>query len=245
VGRDWLLVSDVDDTLLGDERATAAFAEWYRRARGSLRLALNSGRFFHSVHESARQAGLPEADAYIGGVGTDICFPPQGERLADWPPTDAAWDESVIRQVCAEFGELELQPDGFLSPFKVSYYGHGLDTEYLERLRQRLVAAGQKARIIYSSRRDLDVLPVGANKGTAVARLATHWGIDSSHVIVAGDSGNDLDMFQQGFRGIVVGNAHPELKSLRDPKVFHATRSHAAGVLEGLEHWLSNLKRDS
>jgi sucrose-6F-phosphate phosphohydrolase len=240
VRRDWLLVSDVDGTLLGDERAVREFARWYADARRTLHLALNSGRFFHSVRESARLAGLPEADAYIGGVGTDICFPPAGERLAGWPEIDAAWDESVIRGVCAEFGELKLQPDEFLSPYKISYYGHHLDAAYLEQLRQRLAAAGQKVRIIYSSRRDLDVLPAGANKGAAVARLAKHLGIDPSRVIVAGDSGNDLDMFQQGFRGIVVANAHPELKALRDPNVFHATKSHAAGVLEGLENWMAS-----
>jgi sucrose-6F-phosphate phosphohydrolase len=240
LARDWLFVSDVDDTLLGDERAVGEFAAWYEESRRSVRLAFNSGRFFDSVRETVRTAGLPEPDAYAGGVGTEICFPPAGDRLAGWPMLSGGWDADVIREVCAEFHELEMQPAEFLSVYKISYYGHGLDDAYLDRLRQRLAEAGQGARVVYSSRRDLDVLPAGANKGTAVAHLAKHWRIDPARVIVAGDSGNDLDMFQQGFRGIVVANAHPELKSLRDRNVFHTSRSHAAGVLEGLAHWLAS-----
>jgi mannosylfructose-6-phosphate phosphatase len=238
VPRNWLLVSDVDDTLLGDDRSVTTFVQWYGEARQYLRLALNSGRFFESVRASVRSAGLPEPDAYIGGVGTDICFPPAGERLIGWPVVLAGWNADVIRRVCAEFSELELQPAEFLSSFKISYYGHDLDTTFLKRLRERLTGAGQAARIIYSSNRDLDVLPTGADKGTAVAHLAKHWGIEPSRVIVAGNSGNDLDMFHPSFRGIVVGNAHAELKALRGTNVFHASHSHAAGVLEGLQHWM-------
>ena len=42
-----------------------------------------------------------------------------------------------------------------------------------------------------------------------------------------------------GVRGIVVGNALPELRALgdSDPRIFNATHSHALGVLQGLVHW--------
>ena len=45
-------------------------------------------------------------------------------------------------------------------------------------------------------------------------------------------------MFEQGFRGIVVGNAHPELKALNGSDIYQAEGEFAWGVLEGLEHWL-------
>jgi mannosylfructose-6-phosphate phosphatase len=240
VQREYLLVTDVDNTLLGDDAALAAFAEWHRRARPYLRLALNSGRFFDSVYQSIREAGLPEPDAFIGGVGTDICFPPRGDRLEGWPNFAGRWDPEVICSICGGCEQFALQPQRFQSKYKISYYGYDLDEEFLNELREQLTAAGQAATIVYSSQRDLDVLPAGANKGSAVAHLARHWGIEPSHVIVAGDSGNDLEMFRHGFRGIVVANAHSELKALRDPNVFHASQAYASGVLEGVKHWLGN-----
>ncbi len=56
---------------------------------------------------------------------------------------------------------------------------------------------------------------------------------------MCGDSGNDLSMFARGFRGVVVGNAQQELKSMTHPDIYHSDRSFAAGVMEGLEHWLN------
>jgi hydroxymethylpyrimidine pyrophosphatase-like HAD family hydrolase len=58
--------------------------------------------------------------------------------------------------------------------------------------------------------------------------------------VVAGDTGNDASMFVDGFRGIVVGNAQPELKALRSPQVYHSHYPHAAGVLGGIEYWLAS-----
>jgi len=95
--------------------------------------------------------------------------------------------------------------------------------------------------MIYSSRRDLDIVPAGANKGTAAAFLAsTWWGIPQSRVLVSGDSGNDRDLFGQGFLGIVVSNAHRELKELNGPTVYHARQPYAGGVLEGWRYWIGH-----
>jgi hydroxymethylpyrimidine pyrophosphatase-like HAD family hydrolase len=44
-------------------------------------------------------------------------------------------------------------------------------------------------------------------------------------------------MFAHGFRGVIVANALPELKSLRSERAYLAEQTHAAGVLEGLKHW--------
>jgi hydroxymethylpyrimidine pyrophosphatase-like HAD family hydrolase len=44
-------------------------------------------------------------------------------------------------------------------------------------------------------------------------------------------------MFLMGFRGIVVANAQPELRSLAAGHVYHAEQPYAAGVLEGIRHW--------
>jgi sucrose-6F-phosphate phosphohydrolase len=235
-----LLISDADGTLLGDEAALDEFSRWRRGPGRKVRLAYSSGRFVASVQASIQQHGLPEPDAIIGGVGTQIFETTLGQLCADWPPSDGRWDPATIRRVCDRLPELAPQPAEFLSEFKISYFGFELDAARLKQLSARLARAGQSARIVYSSQRDLDILPAGVDKGMAAVRLCREWSIDPAHVAVAGDSGNDLAMFRREFRGIVVGNAQPELRALAGPNVFQATASFAAGVLEGLRHWTAH-----
>ena len=138
----------------------------------------------------------------------------------------------------AQFRELVPQPDEFQAEFKLSYFAEDLDRGFLVEVPRRLAASGQAVEIVYSSRRDLDVLPAGVNKGSAAAFLATGWGFSAGQVIVAGDTGNDASMFTHGFRGVVVENAHAELNSLRSHDVYHSAKTFADGVLDGLQYWL-------
>ncbi|MGG2476586.1 HAD family hydrolase, partial [Rhizobium sp. BR5] len=68
---------------------------------------------------------------------------------------------------------------------------------------------------VYSSDRDLDILPKAADKGAALAWLCGQLRIGLDESVVAGDTGNDRAMFElNGIRGVIVGNALPELVSL-------------------------------
>lgn len=233
-----LLISDLDGTLLGDKRSLDGWVKWYAGARERLRLVYNSGRLLSSIRESIEEHRLPEPDAIICGVGTEIYDLTTGRHIEGWPEVAFDWSPELIRSVCEEYAQLEEQPLEFLSNFKLSYFGHNLSEKFLQNLTRHLEAVGQEVSLVYSSIRDLDILPAATNKGTAATFLARHWGIDRDRVIVAGDSGNDLEMFRTGFRGIVVGNAQPELRRLHAADVYHAQAKYAAGVLEGLQHWL-------
>jgi hydroxymethylpyrimidine pyrophosphatase-like HAD family hydrolase len=127
------------------------------------------------------------------------------------------------------------------SRHKISFYGVDLDEGFLGGLGLKLAEAGYATNLVYSSNRDLDVLPLGVDKGAAAAFLAMRWSIAHSRVVVVGDSGNDKSMFAHGFRGITVRNAHPELRSIIGREVYHATVPFAAGVLEGLHRWSAAL----
>jgi mannosylfructose-6-phosphate phosphatase len=222
--------------LLGDDEALDRFAEWYRARRATLRLVYASGRLFDSVVALVGSTTLPEPAAVIGAVGTEIRAYPDGRRFEAWPRCLGPWDPAGIQAVLAGFGELESQPPEFQTELKLSYYGQDLECRFLVELRRQLAKAGHCAEIIYSSHRDLDVLPAGVNKGAA-AELACRWQLRPAEVAVSGNTGNDASMFLRGFRGIVVDNAHPELKAIRSPDVYHSRQSHAAGVVEGLEYW--------
>ena len=60
-------------------------------------------------------------------------------------------------------------------------------------------------------------------------------GIKKNNVLVCGDSGNDLELFKSGFRGIIVGNAQPELKKYKGKNAYHAKKNYSAGIIEGLK----------
>ncbi len=235
----YLLISDLDGTLLGDDDALEEFAAWLAPRREWMGLVYNSGRFFDSVLQSIESTPLPEPDAVIGGVGSEIRAFESGQSIGAWLDDCNDWQPLRICSLLAEYDEIALQPAEFLSDHKISYYAENAAPELLDELARRLTDAGCCVELLYSSNRDLDVLPRGVNKGTAASYLAAHWSYGSRRVIVSGDSGNDLAMFEQDFRGIVVANAHGELKRLGGESVFHAQQPHAAGVLEGLSHWLA------
>ena len=95
---------------------------------------------------------------------------------------------------------------------------------------------------LWSSGKDLDILPAAAGKGKAIRFLLRFLDLEPQQVITAGDSGNDRSMLEEFERGIVVANAQPELKKLKEDvtsnsKLYFAHRSYAAGVAEGLRYF--------
>jgi mannosylfructose-6-phosphate phosphatase len=240
-----LIVTDVDGTLLGDDGALAEFLAWWEPRRAEVRLALNSGRFTDSLLRSIVDYQLPMPDALIGGVGTEMIDGSTGAAIDGWPPGSGRWDAARVRQVLAADDRLTLQPIEFQSNFKVSYYAHQASGDELLAWKARLQGSSLDVRLVYSSDRDLDVLPAGVDKGAAAAFLARRLDIPPSRVIACGDTLNDLAMFQHGFCGVVVANALAELRRLDRPDVYHCRRGFAGGILEGAQHWLAKNGRPS
>jgi len=242
---DRLIVSDLDGTLLGDDKALQRFTGWRERHRDTVALAFASGRFYGSVVQSMQQTALPEPDAIVGGVGTEIHDYPSGQEIPGWhEEIGQNWDAERVRDIFSSHSEMELQPEKWHSDYKVSYFLEDADREQLDALKDELKEHGIESEVIYSSNRDLDFLPARANKGSAAAYLAKHWGIPAERVIASGDSGNDHTLMEQGFRGIVVANAQPELKKITGPHIYHAQNGYAAGVLEGIEYWWNTDESD-
>lgn len=62
----------------------------------------------------------------------------------------------------------------------------------------------------------LDVLPVRASKGSALAQLARTLDIEREEIIAIGDNLNDLEMIEYAGLGVAVANASDELKAAAD-----------------------------
>jgi sucrose-6-phosphatase len=245
----WLFASDIDNTLTGDPEALKKLSDKLSRKRkeGSLFLVLSTGRRLSQVIEGFEKEGIPRGDAVISQVGTEIFLPPYEE---DEEPLDV-WNDILLQDFSREEAEsfltgvdgLEMQPEEFNTPLKVSCFLDSAENpeESVEKIRRRAAKAGGLYQIVWSSGRDLDIIPAAAGKGKAIRFLLSFLELEAETVIVAGDSGNDRSMFDEFAGGIVVGNAKPELKKLREEKpvssYYFAEASYAAGVDEGLQYF--------
>lgn len=232
----WLFVSDMDDTILGDENALENLAENLRAHERDIVIAYNSSRPCASIRTSlAAHPGIPEPDYIIGALGTEIEDARSRQIVLDYSQElKSGWDRGAIARIIRDLG-LQPHQDEFQTLLKASYNlpNH---TEYRNVLDQ--LAANQiQAKVIYSGGINLDLIPKNADKGKAVEYLRQRLDLTPGRVVVAGDSGNDLDMFRHNFKGIVVGNADEDLKKLSGANIYHANATHANGVLEGLRFW--------
>ncbi|UCC51417.1 MAG: HAD-IIB family hydrolase, partial [Anaerolineaceae bacterium] len=106
-----------------------------------------------------------------------------------------------------------------------------------EEMVRRLKNEALEAKVIFSGGKNLDIIPQRAGKGNAIKFLRRRLAIEPSCVVVAGDSGNDLEMFTAPRKGIIVANADEDLRRLRADRIYLASGAYAAGVLEGLRYW--------
>jgi sucrose-6F-phosphate phosphohydrolase len=241
---DLILISDLDDTLLGDDDALARFAEFVHDCPKTIGFVYASGRFCKSFEQDIANTPLPEPIAMIGGVGSEIRSYPGNLVNQHWiERISKNWSAQQVRAILKNEPGLELQPEENQSDFKVSYYFRDASGRQIDELKSRLNLAGIETSVIYSSNRDLDFLPGDVNKGTAASFLVEDLGLDRQRIVVAGNSGNDARMFEHGFYGIVVDNARDDLKQFASDNRVHLSRfAYADGVRDGLQHWLRQLK---
>ena len=238
-----IVASDLDHTWVGEDlQALRRLQEAVAEARDELILVYVTGRDLDLYRELAGTVGLMDPDFLVASVGTEIYRFPEATLQTRWSDRLAAdgWDVERVDRTAASFSELTPQPHQF--PFKRSFYFTAPDPQgekqVLESLGSRLRRDGLDCRVVYSSHRDLDILPRRGGKGEALGFLARQLGIPDRDVVACGDSGNDLDMLDRTWNAIVVANARPELAGARlSGPVYRASSPASAGVLEGLCHF--------
>lgn len=80
----------------------------------------------------------------------------------------------------------------------------------------------------------VEVTPVGADKGSALARLCAQLGVNRDEVVAFGDNHNDLTMLEWAGRGVAMGNAHDAVKEIADEVTATNADDGVARVLETL-----------
>ncbi len=237
-----LFSTDLDGTLLGNPEATQRFKSAWLSLNPDTRplLVYNTGRLVDDMRRFVDNGTLPPSDYYIGGVGTQIFDARAGKMMDDWRAHLAeGWNRARVEQVISGFANARPQPAEFQHEFKASWFLERASPGTIRELRRRFAEAGLKVQIVYSSSRDLDVLPHHSTKGGALRWLCERLGVSLDNVIVAGDTGNDASMFRlPGVRGIIVENALPELfEATVDIPTYSSHHIIADGVLDGLCHY--------
>lgn len=237
-----ILATDLDGTFAGGtEEQRGQLQQTLRRLTGAV-LIYVTGRSVPATREIVDELRLPHPDLLIADVGTSVLrgktFEPVQELEAEletlWPGA------SVVRERLETTPGLEEQ--AVRAPRRVSYWiREGTMQAALEQA--TLALSGLDVDLVASAGVYLDVLPSGVNKGTTLRRVLRQLERGETDVVVAGDSLNDLALFETGMAGVVVGNCE---KALRDhlngqEHLYFAAGEGAGGILEGLRYfgWLT------
>ncbi|MBE9096667.1 sucrose-phosphate phosphatase [Tychonema sp. LEGE 07203] len=238
----FLLVTDLDNTLVGDDEATQVFNQRLQSMRSQICLVYATGRSQASTCELIAQKQLLAPDYLIAGVGSEIYQ--DGTQDLDWAEyLSQDWDKIAIASLAQQFKKLKPQPPQTQNPWKISYClePSAENNSIIQELQQTLTASGLAGQIIFSSNRDVDILPKTSNKGNALTYLQKRLQIPSELTLVCGDSGNDISMFEQDVRGVIVANAMSELlawhRECGGKNHYLAAAGCAWGIMEGMTYF--------
>lgn len=238
-GIPFLLASDIDGTLLGDPEGEQLIRELVESQKGNMHFAVITGRSIASIAGLVETGRLPQPDIMVGAVGTvmiDLRDPENllGEKYMG--QVDSNWNLEAIYARGEGVGVVRQDfPDG-QPPHQAGFFWDGKENS-LAAFHQRMTDVDQY-HIQNAFRRYIDVLPHPLGKGYAAQFLQKELNLDPERVLVAGDSGNDQEMFITGFKGIVPVNGLDELKALAlKPWHYHSSCPAGRGVIDGLRHF--------
>ncbi|MCG6954780.1 MAG: HAD-IIB family hydrolase [Gemmatimonadetes bacterium] len=234
---DRLLVTDVDNTLTGDQAALAALVARLEDAGDRVGFAVATGRALDPALAVLKSLGLRTPDLLITASGTEVHYGSRLMRDRSWErQIRHRWQPDGVREALADQPGLSFDPEDS-TPYRLRYRLQA-DAPDLGALHARLRQAGLLATLLVDHARYLDVIPGRASPGMAVRFLAFKWDLPPHRILVAGDSGNDADMLSGDTLGVVVANHTDELEALRDhPRVYFSPHPHAAGVVDGIEYY--------
>ncbi len=235
-----LIVSDIDHTLLGDDKALKEFIKVLEQTDSKIGFAVATGRTVDSAFSVLKENNVPYPDIIISSVGAEIYYNYQGRLIysTGWKAhIKHQWKREKIKKLLSQFKFLQYQEEENQREFKISYYTSE-NPDYLNKVERALIKNKLNANVIFSHGQYLDILPYRASKGKAIRYLAYRWNVPSENILVAGDSGNDSEMLKGDLLGVVVANYSSELESLKGQnRIYFASRKYAGGIVEGIDHY--------
>ncbi|MEX2571084.1 MAG: glucosylglycerol-phosphate synthase [Gemmatimonadota bacterium] len=231
-----ILATDLDGTFLGGDEAGRKLLYDTIRSMPEATLIFVTGRGLESILPLLDDPGIPDPQYIIADVGATVVDGGTMEAVAAiQDPIEARWPgDDVVRRKLAHFTTLNYQ--NVPQERRCSYL---IGPEGIPEGFEELVDNELDCDVLLSAGQYLDVLPRGVSKGTTLLDLLAHTGMDRERVVVAGDTLNDMSLFECDLKGIVVGEAESELcerVAALGSHGFLATAAGGGGIMEGLAH---------
>lgn len=254
-----LIASDLDGTLFGADHRPAprTVAALNGLADQGVVLVAATGRSYFGGLDRATSTGA-RLDWFIGSNGghrVNAVTRQVAERLVFAAPA-----VSQVQQVAIDAGAgLAYEHDGWFSyddtylamrpvgpdgprrsggPFRNHDIGKiFVASDHLTGPElQTAIAAQLPANVVATTSSDafVEITPVGADKGAALARLCDDLSIDADDVVAFGDNHNDLTMLQWAGHSVAVANAVPAVLGVVDEVTASNLDFGVALVLERL-----------
>jgi hydroxymethylpyrimidine pyrophosphatase-like HAD family hydrolase len=248
-----ILATDLDGTFLHGEKSARDKLYKLVMEEKNITLVFVTGRGLESVSPLFRGQAIPVPDFIIADVGSTIVMgkdmrpvePVQSDIRSRWPGSLEILD--ALKGV----DDLQYQP--VPQRGRCSFWIR--NPQVIDEVRERIKPLD--CDIIYSAGKFLDILPKGVNKGSTLQQLARLRQWKSEEILVAGDTLNDLSLFETGYKSVIPANAEPglleKLGSFKQQiqtftvalsfsnspsnSVYFASAEGAAGVMEGLRHF--------
>ena len=231
-----MLATDLDGTFVGDKQALQGLLNYYQEASLDVALVYITGRHFDSASDLIASEGLPKPDILVTDVGTAIYSTEKLEEDQAWKEQmQTNWYPEDIIAITNHFPTLKRQPlpDNRRISFTIDN-----DEKQVQRLETELLDAHIPHKLIYSSNRDIDILPSSSGKGEALSFVLQQYAKDDVQILIAGDSGNDIEMLSLGYPSVIVGNAQAELLQIdTHPQLYRAKKGYAGGIHEAWLHF--------
>lgn len=238
------LFTDLDGTFIPEDRESEESLRKIEEAVKSseIELIYVTGRNLKETKQAIRESHLPTPSYLICDVGSTIYqYKRWGySRITEyWKQLkgiigNQQWD-NIETPV-----PLTLQERSKQNRYKHSYYFPAeREDELIGSIDKELL---KKWSVVVSSVDTLgllDILPKGVDKLYAINWLTVYLELDRTNIVFAGDSGNDLTVFNSPINVIVVNNCSERVKKMlkSDKSIYISNKTYTTGVLDGLSHF--------
>ncbi|NND91113.1 MAG: glycosyltransferase [Granulosicoccus sp.] len=237
---DRALFTDLNRSLLGDEEALQTLIGIVRANRKRMNFSINTGLRLDSALRLLKRHGIPEPDALITSVGTEITLAPTLTEDTAWTRhIEKQWTPRQVRRVLQDVPGIRPRAAEHQSYFKISYLYDPERAPSIDEISARLFQEEQAVNIVFSHGEYLNIVPIRASKGLALRHVAAKFGIPLERVLAIGGSGADEDMMRGNTLAAIVGNrTHEELSQVAEGEtIYFARKPYASGIIEAMEYY--------